>query len=324
MDCNNQSTVTEFLIQGFPNLRRFHTLCFTLLLLVYLVTILGNIVVFTVIWLDSRLRTPMYFFISSLSFLEISYTAITIPKMLADQLADRMSISFNGCIMQIYFFHSLGGTECYILTVMAYDRYLAICKPLQYPSIMTPKLCIQLIAVCWAYGLCGPMAEIVLASRLPYTGSNEIHHIFCDFPPLLSLACTDTSMNILVDFTINTIEIILSFLFILLSYIKIITTILKIRSEAGRQKAFSTCASHLTMVVLFFGTALFMYVRLTDSYSLDYDQALAVIFAVITPFLNPFIYSLRNKEIQNALRRIIQKFIFNKPLEGSKQRAPED
>ncbi|XP_078524966.1 olfactory receptor 6N1-like [Lissotriton helveticus] len=324
MDCNNHSSVKEFLIQGFPNLRRFHTLCFTLLLLVYLVTILGNVLVFMAIWLDSRLRTPMYLFISTLSFLEICYTAITIPKMLADLLADRMLISFNGCIMQIYFFHSLGGTECYILTIMAYDRYVAICKPLQYPSIMTNKLCIQLLVVCWAYGLCGPLAEIVLASKLPYTGSNEIHHIFCDFPPLLSLACTDTSMNILVDFTINTIEIILSFLFVLLSYIKIITTILRIRSEEGRRKAFSTCASHLIMVILFFGTALFMYVRLTNSYSLDYDQALAVIFAVVTPFLNPFIYSLRNKEIQNALRRIFQKFIFRNPLDMGKQRDPED
>ncbi|XP_069493469.1 olfactory receptor 6N1-like [Ambystoma mexicanum] len=322
MDCNNQSRVTEFLILGFPNLQRFNTLCFTLLLLVYLFTITGNITVFLVIRLDARLHAPMYFFVSILSFLEIWYTAVTIPKMLAHLLSGLKTISFNGCILQVYFFHSLGATECYLLTVMSYDRYLAICNPLRYASIMTTKLCIQLATGCWVCGLFGPIAEIVLASKLPFVGSNVIHHIFCDFPPLLSLACTDTSINILVDFAINATKILLTFLFILLSYFKIITTILRIRNAEGRRKAFSTCASHLTVVVLFYGSILFMYVRLTKSYSLDYDRALAVIYSVVTPFLNPLIYSLRNKEIQNALRRLVRKGKCDKNMEMCTQIDP--
>uniref|UniRef100_A0A8C8S7T2 Olfactory receptor n=1 Tax=Pelusios castaneus TaxID=367368 RepID=A0A8C8S7T2_9SAUR len=307
MEISNQSSVTEFIIMGFPNLQDFHTLFFILLLLIYLFTICGNVVIFTVIRSDARLHTPMYFFISILSFLEIWYTAATIPKMLSNLLRERKSISFTGCLLQTYFLHSLGATECYLLTAMAYDRYLAICNPLRYPAIMTSKMCIQLVAGCWICGLLGPMAEIILVSRLPFCGPNEIQHIFCDFPPLLTLACTDTSTNVLVDFIINACKILVTFLLILMSYLRIIRAILKIHTSKGQRKAFSTCSAHLTVVLIFFGSILFMYVRLTKSYSLDYDRALSVVYAVLTPFLNPIIYSLRNKEIKEALKRMIQK-----------------
>uniref|UniRef100_A0A8C0J8E4 Olfactory receptor n=1 Tax=Chelonoidis abingdonii TaxID=106734 RepID=A0A8C0J8E4_CHEAB len=317
MGTSNWSSITEFIIVGFPTLRSFHALLFTLLLLIYLFAIFGNMVIFTTIRSDARFHTPMYFFISSLAFLEIWYTAATIPKMLSNLLHKTKSISFTGCLLQTYFFHSLGATECYLLTAMAYDRYFAICNSLRYSAIMTPKICTHLAAGCWICGFMCPVIEVILVSKLPFCDSNEIQHIFCDFPPLLSLACTDTTINVLVDFIVNAFIILVTFLFIVVSYIKIIKAILKIRTAEGRKKAFSTCAAHLIVVLLFFGSIIFMYVRLKTSYSLDYDRAFAVIYAVVTPLINPIIYSLRNKEILNAIKRKIpQKGLINSSPEG--------
>ncbi|XP_003415027.1 olfactory receptor 6N1 [Loxodonta africana] len=307
MDTGNWTQVIEFIIVGFPHLRGVQTYFFVLLLLIYLTTILGNLLIFLVVRLDSRLHTPMYHFVSILSFLELGYTAATIPKMLANLLSEKKAISFSGCLLQIYFFHSLGATECYLLTAMAYDRYLAICQPLHYPTLMTPALCAKVVIGCWVGGLAGSVVEISLVSRLPFCGPNHIQHIFCDFPPVLSLACTDTSINVLVDFIINFCKILATFLLILTSYVQIIHTVLRIPSTAGKWKAFSTCASHLTVVFIFYGSILFMYVRLKKSYSLDYDRALAVVYSVLTPVLNPFIYSLRNKEIKEAMRRQLKR-----------------
>ncbi|XP_069334629.1 olfactory receptor 6N1 [Eulemur rufifrons] len=307
MDTGNWSQVTEFIILGFPHLQGVQTYLFLLLLLIYLTTIWGNLLIFLVVQLDSRLHIPMYHFVSILSFLELGYTAATIPKMLANLLSEKKTISFSGCLLQIYFFHSLGATECYLLTAMAYDRYLAICQPLHYPILMTPALCAKIAIGCWLGGLAGPVAEISLVSGLPFCGPNRIQHIFCDFPPVLSLACTDTSINVLVDFVINSCKILATFLLILSSYVHILRAVLKIPSAVGKRKAFSTCASHLTMVLIFYGSILFMYVRLKKSYSLDYDRALAVVYSVLTPFLNPFIYSLRNKDIKEAMRRQLKR-----------------
>lgn len=299
----NKSSVFEFILVGFPTLYSYGPFLFVNLLLVYLLTIAGNVIIFTTIRLDSQLRTPMYFFISMLSFLEIWYTAVTIPKMLINLLVQRKSISFKGCLLQTYFFHSLGASECYLLTTMAYDRYLAICQPLHYTSIMTPTLTRKLVALCFTLGFLCPITEVILISKLPFCGSNEIQHIFCDFPPLLSLACTDTSINVLADFIINSFIILLTFFLIIFSYVRIIFAILKIKSSVGRVKAFSTCVSHLTVVLLFFTCIMFMYVRLTTSYSLYYDRVMAVIYSVLTPILNPIIYSLRNKEIRVGFKR---------------------
>ncbi|XP_004027101.1 olfactory receptor 6N1 [Gorilla gorilla gorilla] len=307
MDTGNWSQVTEFIILGFPHLQGVQIYLFLLLLLIYLMTVLGNLLIFLVVCLDSRLHTPMYHFVSILSFSELGYTAATIPKMLANLLSEKKTISFSGCLLQIYSFHSLGATECYLLTAMAYDRYLAICRPLHYPTLMTPTLCAEIAIGCWLGGLAGPVVEISLISRLPFCGPNRIQHVFCDFPPVLSLACTDTSINVLVDFVINSCKILATFLLILCSYVQIICTVLRIPSAAGKRKAISTCASHLTVVLIFYGSILFMYVRLKKSYSLDYDQALAVVYSVLTPFLNPFIYSLRNKEIKEAVRRQLKR-----------------
>ena len=307
MKPGNWSQVTEFIILGFPHLQGVQAFLVLLLFLIYLTTILGNLLIFLVVFLDSRLHTPMYLFVSILSLLELGYTAATIPKMLSNLLSEKKTISFSGCLLQIYFFHSLGATECYLLTAMAYDRYLAICQPLHYPTRMTPALCVKIAVGCWLGGLAGPVAEISLVSHLPFCGPNRIQHIFCDFPPVLSLACTDTSINVLVDFVINSCKILATFLLILSSYVQIICTVLSIPSAAGKRKAFSTCASHLTVVLIFYGSILFMYVRLKKSYSLDYDRALAVVYSVLTPFLNPFIYSLRNKEIKEAVTRQLKR-----------------
>ncbi|XP_029440528.1 olfactory receptor 6N1-like [Rhinatrema bivittatum] len=306
MRANNQSTEIEFVIAGFPNIQNVRPLLFVLLLLVYLLIITGNVVVFLVIRLHPHLHIPMYFFISILSILEIWYTAVTIPKMLYNLLDTRRNISFKGCLLQIYFFHALGITEVFLLTTMAYDRYLAICTPLHYPTIMTSKFGTQLAVGCWFLGFLYPVTEIILISRLPFCGPNVIEHIFCDLSPLLRLACTDTTISVIVDFAFNASTALLPGLLILLSYVKIIRVVLRIQSSEGRRKAFSTCATHLIVVMLFFCGAGFMYIRLTKSYSVNFDKIVAVVYSVLTPLCNPVIYSLRNKDISDAIRKIIQ------------------
>lgn len=307
MDQHNLSSLSEFVLLGFPNVGHVRGWLFVLLLLAYLFTIGGNMLIFLVIRLDAALHKPMYHFVSVLSFLELWYTATTIPKMLANLLSDKKTISFAGCLLQTYFFHSLGASECYLLTAMAYDRYLAICRPLHYPSIMTTALCAKMAAGCWTCGFLCPISEVILVSQLPFCNYNEIPHIFCDFPPLLSLACKDTSTNVLVDFAVNAFIILITFLFIMTSYGRIIGAVLKIKTAAGRRKAFSTCASHLIVVLIFFGSIIFMYVRLKKSYSLTLDRTLAVVYSVLTPLANPIIYSLRNKELIQAIKRTIFK-----------------
>ncbi|XP_063291678.1 olfactory receptor 6N2-like [Pelobates fuscus] len=307
MDSQNKTTVTEFIIVGFPTLYRYGPIFFTCLLLLYLLTISGNVLIVIIVRLNAKLHTPMYIFISVLSFLELWYTAVTIPKMLINLLVPRKGISFDNCLLQTYFFHALGASECYLLTAMAYDRYKAICHPLRYNSIMTRKVTLHLVAICFVCGFFCPITEVILISKLPFCNSNEINHIFCDFPPLLSLACTDTSINVLVDFAINSFIILLTFLFIMTSYIYIIITISKISTFKGRVKAFSTCVSHLSVVLVFFTCIVFMYVRLTKSYSLYYDRVFAVVYSVLTPIFNPIVYSLRNKDIRVALKRTLCK-----------------
>ncbi|XP_069057880.1 olfactory receptor 6N2-like [Pleurodeles waltl] len=305
MENKNKTKVNEFIIMVFPNLEHIQHILFMFLLLTYLLIITGNIVVFSVIRLSPALQSPMYFFISVLSFLEIWYTAVTIPKMLANLIAEKKNISFIGCLLQIYFFQSLGVTEASLLTAMAYDRYLAICNPLLYSAIMTSSFSMKLVVSSWLCGFLYPVTEIVLISKLPFCGPNQIEHIFCDLHPLMSLACTDTSLSIKLEFVLNSCVVMGTIIFILFSYIKIIRVILHISTSEGRQKAFSTCAAHLIVVFIFFGSAGFMYIRLTESYGVHYDKSVAVVYSVLTPLVNPIIYSLRNKEIRHAIQKIL-------------------
>ncbi|XP_075045738.1 olfactory receptor 6N1-like [Mixophyes fleayi] len=307
---SNHSKVYEIVLSGFPNLQYYHVLLFTILLIIYCTIIAGNVVILLVVQKESRLQAPMYFFIGVLSCMEICYTAVTIPKMLADLLEEEKKISFSGCILQAYFLHALGASECYILTIMAYDRYLAICKPLRYSTIMTTTLYKNCVAGCFIGGFLSPVIETVLISLLPFCGPNRIENVFCDFPPLISLACTDTKLYILVEFIVSSFIILLSFAFVLLSYVRIIYIILRMKSKVGRQKAFSTCGAHLIVVILFFGSISFMYIRLSKSYSVDYDRAVGLTYAVFTPLANPIIYGLRNHE----MKTFIHKRVVSQPL----------
>uniref|UniRef100_F6W5P1 Olfactory receptor n=1 Tax=Monodelphis domestica TaxID=13616 RepID=F6W5P1_MONDO len=300
----NQTAVTEFFFSEFPNLEEGGLLFFFPLLLIYVFIITGNLVIFIVIQLDVALHTPMYFFISVLSFLEIWYTTTTIPKMLTNLVSVQKTISVAGCLLQMYFFHSLGISEGCLLTAMAIDRYVAICKPLHYPTIVTPRLCSQLTAGSCLCGFLLVLPEIVWISTLPFCGPNQIHQIFCDFTPVLNLACTDTSLIVIVD-AIHAVEILASFLVIALSYIRIILVILRIPSVEGRHKAFSTCAAHIAVFLLFFGSVALMYLRFSATYSMFWDTAIAITFVVLAPFLNPIIYSLRNKDMKEAIKRFL-------------------
>ncbi|XP_004688125.1 PREDICTED: olfactory receptor 6K3-like [Condylura cristata] len=301
---NQTSLVTEFLFSGFPQFGERSLLIFFPLLIIYLFIVIGNLIVFFAVRMDPRLHNPMYNFISIFSFLEIWYTTATIPKMLSNLISKKRTISIIGCLLQMYFFHSLGNSEGILLTTMAIDRYVAICNPLRYPTIMTPQLCAQLSAGSCIFGFLVLLPEIVWISTLPFCGSNQIHQIFCDFEPVLRLACTDTSM-ILVEDVIHAIAIIFSVLVIIFSYVRIITVILRIPSAEGRQKAFSTCASHLGVFVLFYGSVSLMYLRFSASFPPILDTVIALMFAVLAPFFNPIIYSLRNKDMKIAIKKLL-------------------
>ncbi|XP_063291676.1 olfactory receptor 6N1-like [Pelobates fuscus] len=309
----NTSRIQEIILAGFPSLQRFHIVLFVTLLHIYLFIISGNALIILVVKREFCLHSPMYFFICSLSFMEIFYTSVTIPKMLINLLDEDKKISIVGCLLQAYFLHSLGASECYLLSTMAYDRYLAICKPLWYSTIMTNRLCVKLVVGCLVSGLLSPVIEVVLISLLPFCGPNIIENLFCDFPPLIALACTDTKLYILVEFVVSSIIILLSSTFVLFSYSRIIYVILNIQSKAGRQKTFSTCGAHLIVVILFFGSIAFMYIRVTKSYSVNYDRIVGLTYAVFTPLANPVIYSFRNQEIKKSIHKLIQfKFYVDK------------
>ncbi|XP_063313176.1 olfactory receptor 5V1-like [Pelobates fuscus] len=257
------------------------------------------------ITLSATLHSPMYFFLRSLSIVDICYTTSTVPKLLLDFLSKVKKISFIGCVAQLYSFISFGGIECILLAVMAGDRYVAICMPLRYTEIMSFKVCKILVTMCWLVGLLNSLAHTVFTFRLPFCKSQSINHFFCDIPPLLALACADTTANEIVVYTAGGSVIVGSFLITLISYICIVKAIIKIKTVSGRYKTFSTCASHLTVVTLYFGTIVFTYIRPTSTYSLDQDRVVPVLYGIIIPMLNPVIYSFRNKEVQGSLKKII-------------------
>ncbi|EHB12383.1 Olfactory receptor 6K3 [Heterocephalus glaber] len=303
MDQANWTVVTEFYFSDFPHFENSSLLLFIPLLFIYIFIIGGNFLIFFAVHLDTRLHNPMYNFISTFSFLEIWYTTVTIPKMLSNLLSEQKSISFIGCLLQMYFFHSLSVTEGLLLTVMAIDRYVAICNPLRYAIIMTPRLCIQLSTGSCIFGFLILLPEIVWISTLPFCGPNQIHQLFCDFEPVLHLACTDTSM-ILVEDVIHAVSILTSVSIISFSYLRIILVILRIPSDESRQKAFSTCAAHIAIFLLFFGSVALMHLHFSVTFPSLLDKAIVMMFAVLAPLFNPIIYSLRNKDMKDAIKKI--------------------
>ncbi|XP_054850425.1 olfactory receptor 6X1-like [Eublepharis macularius] len=303
----NGTSVRNFILLGFPTLWRWHLSLFTLILIIYVLTVAGNTLIIVIVSISQQLQTPMYFFLSNLSFLEIWYTTAVIPKMLETFLRTRTTICLHCCLVQSFFHFFLGITEFLILTAMSFDRYIAICKPLHYTTIMTRKLCSLLASGSWSLGFVVIFTQAVLLLKLPFCAANIIDHYYCDIGPILKLACADTSLVELLGL-LGTVTIIPScFLFTVVSYVFIISTILRIPSSKGRQKAFSTCASHLTVVTILYGAVLFMYLKPTAHSSFSFNKVVSVLNTVLTPLLNPFIYTIRNKEVKAAMKKAIAK-----------------
>ncbi|NXI93399.1 OR6N1 protein, partial [Psophia crepitans] len=300
MEEGNWTVVTEFIFLRFTSWPNLQVVLFTLFLTIYLLSLAGNGLIVIIILVDSRLHSAMYFFISNLSVVETWYTTVTVPKMLGNFLMEKRTISTSSCIAQYYFFFSLAATELFLLTVMAYDRYLAICKPLHYSTIMNAKTCRNLATTCWLSGFICPIFSSTLFSRISFC-TKKINHFFCDADQLFRLACSDTYRIQVVGYTFSTIIIMSSVLFIMTSYLQIIVTILKVTSGAGGKKTFSTCASHLSVVTIYFGTLIFMYVRPAVKYESNTNKVVAVFYSVITPLLNPVIYTLRNQDMKMAI-----------------------
>ncbi|XP_054849870.1 olfactory receptor 6N1-like [Eublepharis macularius] len=305
MDLSNHTRVNEFIITGFPNLQNIKVPIFVLVLIMYTLSLTGNLVIVFITRHEPSLHTPMYFFLGNFSFLEICFTSVTVPTMLVDLMRENNIVSFNNCLAQIYFFHGLGGVECLLLAAMAYDRYVAIRSPLRYNTIMSSTVYIQLAAWSWVIGLVLPLIPVILISRLNYCDSHVVDHFFCDILPLLRLVCNRTQLNEMLSFFICSFILVGSFTVTIVSYAAIIITVLRIPSSAGRKKAFSTFASHLTVVGVFYGTMMFIYVRPTRNLSFNMDQVVAVFYCLVTPVLNPIIYSLRNKEVKTALKKAL-------------------
>ncbi|EAW73795.1 olfactory receptor family 6 subfamily Q member 1 [Homo sapiens] len=302
----NWTQVTEFVMMGFAGIHEAHLLFFILFLTMYLFTLVENLAIILVVGLDHRLRRPMYFFLTHLSCLEIWYTSVTVPKMLAGFIGvdGGKNISYADCLSQLFIFTFLGATECFLLAAMAYDRYVAICMPLHYGAFVSWGTCIRLAAACWLVGFLTPILPIYLLSQLTFYGPNVIDHFSCDASPLLALSCSDVTWKETVDFLVSLAVLLASSMVIAVSYGNIVWTLLHIRSAAERWKAFSTCAAHLTVVSLFYGTLFFMYVQTKVTSSINFNKVVSVFYSVVTPMLNPLIYSLRNKEVKGALGRV--------------------
>ncbi|XP_051848116.1 olfactory receptor 13D1-like [Antechinus flavipes] len=306
----NQTLLNMFFLHGLAAYPIFHFVFFLLSLIMYIMILLGNSFLITIIILDSHLHTPMYFFLSNLSFLDICYTSSSVPLILLNFLSEEKSISFVSCGAQMFFSLALGSTECVLLTVMSYDRYVAICRPLRYPIIMNKELCGWMAASSWMAGVLNSLVQTVLAMRLPFCGNNVIDYLTCEILAVLKLACTDISLNVIIMVISNVILLVIPVLLIVISYAFILITILRINSVEGRKKAFSTCSAHLTVVTMFYGTILFMYMKPKSKNSHATDELIALFYAVVIPMLNPIIYSLRNKDVKAAVKKL-SKSIFS-------------
>ncbi|XP_005408269.1 PREDICTED: olfactory receptor-like protein OLF2 [Chinchilla lanigera] len=305
MAVENCTAFAEFVFLGLSDRKDIQEGLFLFFLLVYGITVIANLGMIVLIKIDPRLHTPMYYFLGNLSFCDVCYSSTVSPKMLADFLSEQKRIPYNLCAIQMYFFGAFADVECLMLAVMAYDRYVAICNPLFYTIAMSRRACTQLVAGAYVIGLVDSVIHTSCTFQLSFCTSNIINHFFCDIPPLLALSCSDTSINEIVMFTFIGCVVGCSIVTVLLSYGCIITTIFRMNSAAGRRKAFSTCASHLTAVAVFHGTLLFMYFRPSSSYSMDTDKMASVFYTVVIPMLNPLIYSLRNKDVKGALTKAI-------------------
>ncbi|CAK7290077.1 Olfactory receptor 1L6 [Vulpes lagopus] len=302
----NQSHMPEFLLLGLTSDPKQQGWLFASFLAMYLVNVTGNSVIIAAIRRDARLHTPMYFLLSSLSLVDICFTSAIVPRMLANMLS-KSKVPFAQCLTQMYFFVAFGITDSFLLAVMAVDRYMAICNPLHYSMTMSPRRYLLLVMVSWVLSHLHSLTYTILMACLSFCGPNVIHHFFYDVQPLLTLSCSDTSINELLAFTEGSFVIMSPFTLIIVSYIFITRAVLRVRSERGRYKVFSTCQSYLIVVALFYGTIIFVYIRPSSTYSVTKDRVVTVIYTVVTPMLNPFIYSLRNKDMKQALKKLVRR-----------------
>ncbi|NXY87118.1 OR6F1 protein, partial [Alcedo cyanopectus] len=302
----NGTRVEEFIFFGFPGSWHSWVSLVVVFALTYTLTVTGNASIIALVWMSSSLHTPMYFFLCNLSFLEIWYTTGVVPKAIGVMLGTSQTITFNACILQLFFLLSLGSTECFLLSVMAYDRYLAICYPLRYSFLMNSVLCARLALGSWLGGFLPISLLAFLTSRLTFCGPRVINHFLCDIDSCLALSCSDTWPVELATFLVSLIVVVASCVVTLLSYIYIISSILRIQSAHGRKKTFSTCSAHLSVVTIWYGSTMFLYVKPSAQNSLDLNKLVNTFNTIVTPLLNPFVYTLRNKEVKQALRRAFQ------------------
>ena len=305
MGADNQTWVREFILLGLSSDWDTQVALFVLFSVTYLLTLLGNILIVLLIRLDSRLHTPMYFFLTNLSLVDVSYATSIVPQMLVHFLAEHKGIPYVSCAAQLFFSLGLGGIEFVLLAVMAYDRYVAVCDPLRYSVIMHGGLCARLAVTSWVSGSVNSLVQTTITFQLPMCTNKYIDHISCEILAVVRLACVDTSSNEVAIMVSSIVLLMTPFCLVLLSYIRIISTILKIQSTEGRKKAFRTCASHLTVVVLSYGMAIFTYIQPNSSPSVLQEKLMSLFYAILTPMLNPMIYSLRNKEVMGAWQKLL-------------------
>ncbi|XP_026518918.1 olfactory receptor 12D3-like [Terrapene carolina triunguis] len=307
----NRTELSEFILMGLTNLQGLEHFLFALFLLLYVASMLGNGAIVAMALMEPRLHTPMYFFLGNLSCLDICYSTVTMPKMLSGFLSGCQTITFAGCLAQLHFFHFLGSSEAVLLAIMAYDRYVAICNPLCYRLVMRQRACLLLATASWITGFLHALMHTVMTSQLQFCGPSRVPHFFCDIKPLLRLACGSTHLNLTLLNIVTGGIVVIPFILTLLSYLYIISfLLLKVQSWESRRKAFSTCASHLTVVSLFYGGAILTYVPPSSGESPEWDMMIVLLYSVVTPVLNPVIYTLRNKEVQSALRKNLHRKLF--------------
>ena len=303
----NTTEITHFILLGFSDFPRIIVVLFVVFPVIYILTLTWNLSLLILIRMDSHLHTPMYFFLSNLSFIDVCYVTSTAPKMLYDFFQERQTITFVGCVIQNFVFSTMGLSESCLMTTMAYDRYVAICNPLLYSSVMSPTLCGRMVLGSYLAGLSATILQLCFMLQLQFCGPNVVNHFFCDLPPLLVLSCTDTFFLHLLAVILTMIFGIINVSVIMISYVSIVISIMKITTASGRSKAFNTCASHLTAVTLFYTSSIFVYLSSSTGGSSSFDRFASVFYTVVIPMLNPLIYSLRNKEIKDALKRLQKK-----------------
>ncbi|XP_004471700.1 olfactory receptor 13C4 [Dasypus novemcinctus] len=317
MDRTNETFVKEFILLGLSGHPKLEITFFVLILVMYLVILTGNGVLIIASIFDARIHTPMYFFLGNLSFLDICYTSSSIPSTLVSLISKKRNISFSGCAVQMFLGFAMGSTECLLLGMMAFDRYVAICNPLRYPIIMSKMVYVLMASISWLSGGINSIVQTALAMQLPFCGNNIINHFLCEILAVLKLACADTSLNVITMLVSNMAFLVLPLLVIFFSYVFILYTILGMKSATGRHKAFSTCSSHLTVVIIFYGTIFFMYAKPKSQDMLGKNKMqaseglISVFYGVVTPMLNPIIYSLRNKDVKSAVKYLLSRKAVN-------------